>query len=360
MKELESRAMKSKLPFEFNKLYKLWINSEYILLNEDTINIIIKSIITEYILSGKGAKTIDVVSLLNDIEWQWMTNRGSLSKRIGKWLKQKYDIAITSELSTAIGNTARKFLLKDQTYYFDFADKVNWNAGEFGDHSSCFWYGTRVQHRTLQKISNDETMCAIRLFKQHSTASGYLKVPDDVYYVDKEHYYKGISRAWMSIDKYQDSRVLTIFNGYGLTTVQIAALVSSFLGMSTQRLIINNNGDVEGDLYVNDFGVAIGDNSVIKKLVEYDVNLSGSGRFYEKKTTPKEDATVYRYRLLQNRRRANNSAGPQPGFIKNLRGKPNKSLVPVSEVETPFTDMLTAGMAEMLDGPIGVHIRGMV
>lgn len=282
--------MEKKLPFEFNKLYELWINSEYIQLQQETINIIIKSIITEYVLGGRGMKSINVVSLLSDIQWQWMSNSGSLSKRIGKWLKQNYNIAISPELSTAIGNTARKFLLKNQTYHFDFADKVLWNAGDFGDHGSCFWSTRNDRKEILKRIGDNKTMFAVRLFRKHSTASGFNKVPNNAFYINNECYYTGISRAWASIDKHKDSPIITIFNGYGLTTSQIGALVSSFLGMSTQHLIIHNDNDVEGDLYINNHGIAIGDNSIIKNLVEYNINIDGGGggTFYETKTLKKK------------------------------------------------------------------------
>ena len=108
-----------------------------------------------------------------------------------------------------------------------------------------------------------------------------LKVPKSAFYPDGTYFYSGISRAWISIDIYKGSPVYTVFNGYGLTTFQIASLVSNFLGMSSQRLSICNNGEHEGDFYINNFGMAIGDDSIIKNLVTYDVNLSGSGSFSE-------------------------------------------------------------------------------
>ena len=330
--------MEKKFPFEFNKLYELWMNSEYIQLQEETIKIIIKSIITEYVLSGRGMKSINVVSLLNGIQWQWMTNSGSLSKRIGKWLKQNYNIAISPELSTAIGNTARKFLLKNQTYHFDFADKVKWNAGDFGDHDSCFWSGLRDRHEILKRISNNDHMFAVRLFKKHSTASGFSKVPDNVYYADNECYYTGISRAWASVDEHEGSRIYTLFNGYGLTTTQIAALVSNFLGMSTQHLAINNNNDVEGDLYFNSYGIAIGDNSIIKNLLEYNVNIDGStgGIFYEKEMPKKEKSRRDMYLEMAGiqLRTTLNKVDPQPKLIRSLRTGEEYKAKSIQEIES--------------------------
>ncbi|TFH24419.1 hypothetical protein E4G67_02005 [Candidatus Bathyarchaeota archaeon] len=122
-----------KVPFELDKLYEFYMNSEYAELSQDTIEKVLKATLTSVAISSKEFIPLKLASLVAEIDWQWMTNRGALHKRIGKWLKDKHNITIDETLSTARGNIVRESVVKEQTYYFDFVDKFQWEAGEFAD-----------------------------------------------------------------------------------------------------------------------------------------------------------------------------------------------------------------------------------
>ena len=273
------------LLFEINKLYELRINSEYSDLSNDIIAEITKTVITDFIFNSEDPfKSFPIYSFIGDVDWRWMSNRGALPKRISKWFKDNLNMYLTSDTLTSIGNIARKTILKDQIYYFDFTDEICWKQGNFGDHGSCFMRENPGETTPITKaMSEDERFFAIRLFRQHNHTLIKQENSEEknIYYSDNIHWYSGISRALICNDNVEVLRkgvkieypLFIVFNGYGLSTFQIAGVVTKFLGTSSKRIQIANNKKVTGGLYVNNHGIVVGAEDIISSIVSYDFGL---------------------------------------------------------------------------------------
>ena len=165
--------------------------------------------------------------------WEWIKSsgyyRGKLPKRLFRVLKSFNNIALTSEQISEIGNIARAHMLPFQLYIIDFDDRLNWNAGDFGDSGSCFW----TCRAPARDVLRDNGVLAIRLYK------------DD----------KGYARAWVyKINK--DTWIL--FNAYGVDTHVMANIFARFLSSKADQSWIYGdmdclevNDDPTGLIYIN-------------------------------------------------------------------------------------------------------------
>lgn len=194
-----------------------------------------------------------------DIEWKWQAERGSLPKRIESWFYKEYKIKLDPTITSNIGNIARAVIPKDQIYHFDFTKKLDWRKGDFGDPQSCFFSsdGPGMSPKLMQESGR---FYAIRFFKQiPQNSSVTLDVPR--YYEDEDAYYIGISRSWMGDSPKKDSSMKVIFNGYGLTTQQISAIVSDYFDADYKKVYVSNT-----DLYINGDGYVIGDKEEVRRF----------------------------------------------------------------------------------------------
>lgn len=263
------------ITWDLNKLYTLEMNSECAELSEDVIERIMKCIITAVAVQGKFVP-LKIASLIQEIEWQWKSTRGSLPKRVGKWLKDNHDVTMPEELSTAIGNIVRESQVKDQTYYFDFVKKFDWEAGDFADTESCFWKGG-TRGDVLPAMQKDPRFYAMRFFKREKQRALKREHSKTVFYVDGDYFHRGIGRIWVCADSIKHLKksvpLYITFNGYGLTTAQGTAVFASYKSLSTSRIGLLNNKQYDGDLYTNEGGVAVGESSAIAEIKNYDFGL---------------------------------------------------------------------------------------
>lgn len=188
-----------------------------------------RNLIREYL------RSIDIPTFqLRDPRWTWEwivvkgTYRGKLPKRMAKYINAQYDLNLTAEQVSEIGNIARAHILPPKTYTLDFDKDLDWDAGDFGDHGSCFW-GDRSPAR---EVLHENGVLAIRLFND----SG-----------------RGYARAWI----YQLDNMWLLFNSYGITTQIMANILSEFLNKHTDKsweydgIILTVNNDDDGLIYLN-------------------------------------------------------------------------------------------------------------
>lgn len=270
-------------PFKLDSLYHLTVNSEYIPLDPPTITKIIYAMIVDFHIQH-GLKELDSISLFKEIEWKWMAVRGNLTKRISKWYYEKYKAKLLQETSTAIGNIVRAQIIKNQEYHYDFTKKFDWMAGEFGDNGSCFMSTTRSD--ITQSMMKDNRFHAVRFYNEKPNtdppkANTWGK-KREMFYKDDELYYEGLSRAWLVKDqvtvdinkKDVTSLFYIIFNGYGMSTKNIASILSTSFGCSYHPVKVTNNKQLHGGLYLNDdTSYIIGEESAIKNIERYDFGL---------------------------------------------------------------------------------------
>ena len=169
----------------------------------------------------------------SDWSWEWIVEygryRGKLPKRMAHLLKNAYNLKITSEQMSDIGNIAKGYILSFPTFILDFNESLDWAAGDFGDRGSCFW----TYHAPARNELREQGVLAIRLYDEKNI---------------------GYARAWVyKID--QDTWIL--FNAYGVTTQIMANIFAKFLtdemGESWEYdgTYLRVNNDDAGLIYLN-------------------------------------------------------------------------------------------------------------
>jgi len=182
-----------------------------------------------------------------NFNWAWKLTKGkyvgTFPKRISKLFQEKYHRKIYPIMLELIGNIAKSHLHKPTTYALDFTDRFDWEAGDFGDHGSCFW----SCHKSAKDIIVDHGGMAVRFYHVKEYLSGIF-TPD---------WKAGMARAWILPAKHSvgskryDDYAKIIFNGYGLDTLQIAKILARFLGKNYRRVEFSNCDKASGDLWIN-------------------------------------------------------------------------------------------------------------
>jgi len=239
----------------FNKEYKIFNNTKYLLKNG-------QSMIKEYIFDNyyyRFKQQLDMPILSSSFifpsNWCWHNNietsdtqfRGKLSKRIKKYIKQKYNINLTTKDMGKIGSIIDNYSLLEN-FIIIFTDYFNWNPGDYNDYNSCFWtYNSPAR----------------KLMKKHGVYAALLH--------DKNG--KGIGRTW--IYDY-DSETSIIFNAYGVTLEKIAnvLLETSLFSNPVNFIKLTNEGTSKGLIYINYGGIIIGPSAT--KIKKFDLKIDTS------------------------------------------------------------------------------------
>lgn len=250
--------MKTEIPLD--KIVEFKLKSNNTPLGPETVDEIMK-ISFDAFQAEKGAfATFPFDKLDRDVEWKWQSDRGSLPKRIESWFYKEYKIKLDPKILSNLGNIARATIPKDQVYYFDITKDFNWKAGDFGDPQSCFFGPSGPEYNPVN-MQNSGKFYAIRFFKKMPKNASFTLLDVDKYYEDEDTYYIGISRSWMGDSPKAGSSLKVIFNGYGLTTLQISNIMADYLEAATKKVYI---GDT--DLYINGDGYVIGDKKDVDKF----------------------------------------------------------------------------------------------
>lgn len=185
-------------------------------------------------------------ALPNDWLWVWLIQRGeyagTMPKRVSSYYWKKHGVKCPEQFLAQLGNIARAHSDESRTYHFEFVSRINWEAGDFGDDGSCFWGG----HAGAKVMIEENGGMAIRFYDD--AGDGY-------------------ARAWV-VEIEVD--FLIVFNGYGLTTLQIARVLAQFMGLSYQLIHLTNHPGHE--LYINSGkGYAVGRSDFISTIEEWNL-----------------------------------------------------------------------------------------
>lgn len=182
--------------------------------------------IMDYVERACGSRCSDIVgSAWNDPENRYP---GTLPKRIAKWIYRNKGKHLTESTVKTIGDMARANMVKNDTYVFDFDDKLAWNAGDFGDSYSCFM---RQQEEGPIDVLRRYKSLAVRFYKDGGgIARAWIVFPDDT---------SGFSPVgWRDI--------AVMCNAYnsaqGLTLGKQAKIVGAFLGLGVKEITARNKG----------------------------------------------------------------------------------------------------------------------
>lgn len=180
----------------------------------------------------------------SDFDWSLQPTRdGSLVTRIAKRYKEFHEQNLWAETKSHIGNIISRY---SQTFpdslYMDVTDKFDWEAGDFGDHGSCFWTNRSNAIDMLYGLG----ALAVRFYMRE----------EDEYSIKVQ----GIGRAWCVPVQEQLGQEWgwAIFNAYGnLGSVQsspeiVSTLLRNHYGVGgVHRTELYYQGAYDGTLYIN-------------------------------------------------------------------------------------------------------------
>jgi len=183
------------------------------------------------VILGEGRRIIQnylidhgIPPLPNNWDWNWKVlfgkYCGTLTKRISKYLYVEHQLKIKPEMLAEIGNIASQYVYDRDTYYVDFTNDFNWEAGDFGDKNSCFWTGREIS----KQIIRAENGYAIRFFANKNKKTGY-------------------GRAW--IIPY--ANVEFMFNAYGIGLPEAARVYSIYKRVAHNRINLHYDEIVYGE-----------------------------------------------------------------------------------------------------------------
>ena len=167
-------------------------------------------------------------------KWDWKVGGraeyvGTLPKRIAKYFQQSLEIKLSPFTLTALGNIGAAHSGKQETFYYDIVDHVEWNKTDFGQPDECCFWGC---HASAKQMILDNGGGAIRFFT-HNTPLKKIN---------------GFARAWLA--PFQNCWI--VFNGYGLSALAIARILATHLKHSYYKQIdLFNQGSGDGTLWIN-------------------------------------------------------------------------------------------------------------
>jgi hypothetical protein len=214
--------------------------------------IIVQNLTTEeWQTINPGSTAIRLPSLPDDWEWRWLVirgeYRGTFPKRVRAYYWKTFNIKCPDTFIEAIGNIARDHSTLALTYRFEFVDRVDWQPGDFGDHTSCYW-GEYAGSRYMIE-ENAWGVCF------------YDPIGN------------GFARAWfatISDDQY------VVFNGHGFdgnATLVTARTLAAWLNLSYKKIALKNQGATSGALWIDaGIGYVIGLKGDIESITTYDLD----------------------------------------------------------------------------------------
>lgn len=187
-------------------------------------------------------------SLPDEFEFVWVNSDGKLTTRVRKHYYQQHGLKCPDAFITELGNIARAHTEDGKVYYFDFVNRFDWRAGDYGDRGSCYWGSNAMARDVLEENGG----LAMRFYNE----DGYSQ-----------------ARAWvMPIEDYH-----VVFNGYGFmgdSTLIIARVLSFFLGQTYRYITLVNNDRSDGLVWINgSSGYAVGPADIVYGLRKIDLEL---------------------------------------------------------------------------------------
>lgn len=192
-------------------------------------------------------------ALPEDWDYSWVITGkgdyvGTFPKRVAKYYYTQLNLRCPRRFLEQVGNIAKAHSETGFTYRFDVVNRFTWRSGDFGDSGSCYWGG----HSYAKVMLVDNGGQAIRFFDDSD---------------------KGIARAWLVPieEKY------ILFNGYGLSTLDIARIFAQWQGLSYKKIDLANNDQTGGTLYINSgAGYLVGNQADIDGIDAYDFEWDGA------------------------------------------------------------------------------------
>jgi hypothetical protein len=149
-----------------------------------------------------------------------------ISTQVRDFILQFYGIKCTTEFIEKVGNIVGHHQPKETEVHYDILKECSWNAGDFGDHQSCFWGSS------YWDIHFSNGGLAMRFFNP--------KAPT-----------KGLGRCLISPLKYDGHDFYAVFNSYGFSLPTTAEIVNTIVGPKFMRWAYFTISGKKGTMYVN-------------------------------------------------------------------------------------------------------------
>lgn len=154
--------------------------------------------------------------------WQ-KPNSPRFTKRLRKYLYDRYGYKLPDYTTTEIGNLYNRYNDNGTQHNIDIIDDIDWYAGDFGDTGSCYW-GENDDDRVSLELSDNAY--AIRAYNDDN---------------------EGVGRAWVV----EQDAGLVVFNGYhdnhAYPTLLFAQLLAQLTGLTIEKIDISSHIYVNGD-----------------------------------------------------------------------------------------------------------------
>lgn len=163
-------------------------------------------------------------------DWRLKTERGSLEKRIKRYLYHngyRVNCSFMGILGSMIGKQTIRNV--NRHYVCSFTSTFDWEDGDFGDDGSCFWDNGRFSLQVLM-----ENGVWALLFWQ----------------VDGNGDLQGVGRCWL-VRTMEKGKPYILFNLYGIEPYELAMAFRQITGLRLVATFLVNN--VANDVvYIND------------------------------------------------------------------------------------------------------------
>ncbi len=178
---------------------------------------------------------IDVYNVMNQVGNEWQTKRGNFTKRLSSAIYKKWNIKLSSEMISSIGNIARSRSDSDKEFFVEFTRDLNQPAYMCVNEGSCWW------------SEYSESRCALKNWGGFA-----LRTYESEFSLTNNP----IGRAWVQplnadLDPTHDSRnahAYVIYNIYGsLSGFTAARIIAQMTGKTYRHL----NGFTAQNQYVN-------------------------------------------------------------------------------------------------------------
>jgi hypothetical protein len=243
----ETRLSGKDLPL--NKLLNFSVNRDDLLIPDDVREAVLNKLCNAWTkVEGNTKNSFPWDVLRGDIDWQWLTDRGKLPKRIRSFMHKEFKFEVSDNIVGQIGDICLDELPATQKYYFDISDNLVWRSGDFGDHSSCFTNPNGKPSSSVEKMSETGDFLALRFFRPFGTYDPDVTsvTQNNVSYVEDDKLFLGTSRAWLYAPS-EDKTLL--FNSYGYNTATSADIFSRYLEIPKKWVAIQGTG-----LHINGCG----------------------------------------------------------------------------------------------------------
>lgn len=198
-------------------------------------------------------------------DFSLIKEKGSLVKRIAKYMYKRWKVVLSDEQKTRIGNMVTRYSLPTDQVVFVIQSHIDWDAGDFNDDGSCYW-GDRSAARNVIEDHGFAVKFFDKRIVDKATERGWDCL-EDLSYRNTKHFIVG--RAWLM--PCNEGRNLVLFNAYGIDWHQAGAVIGETLKFHYYPVSPRNMDKTGQLLFINSGGMLFTTNAkTLSWLIDHD------------------------------------------------------------------------------------------